>query len=325
MLPVVRTLQKYWPKSKLTWIIGKNEASLVNDISGIEFIEFDKSRSIRSYVALSQKMKHRNFDVLLCAQVALRANIIAALIPATIKLGYDKARAKDFHSLFINQYIKAAACQHVLDSFFGFIEHLGLNEREMHWNYVIPDQAQAFANQYLMDNRFKVIISPCSRHADRNWAAERYAGVADHAIQSLDAQVVLCGGPSETEKKLGLQIERYMKFDALNLIGKSSLKELLALLKNADVIISPDSGPAHIATGLGTPVIGLYAATDPKRSGPYLSQQWCVDRHDDAARTFRNKSASELKWGAKLTCKGVMDLISVEEVISKLEQLSRQQ
>ncbi len=321
MVPVVRTIQKSWPKSELTWIIGKNEASLVNDIPDIEFIQFDKSNVFSSYKNIVRKMKHRKFDVLLCAQVSLRANIISALIPATLKLGYDKARSKDFHSFFINDRINATSQQHVLDSFFSFIEHLGLYHREMSWEYYIPEEAYEFANQHLENDRFKVIISPCSSHSLRNWSAERYAKVADYAIQSLNAQVILCGGPSATEKQTGIEIECYMQSKPLNLIGKDTLKIFLALLQRADVIISPDSGPAHMATGLGTPVIGLYAASNPKRSGPYFSQQWCVDKYDAAARKFKNKSADELKWGTKLEYQGVMMLISVKDVTAKLDTL----
>lgn len=324
MIPVVRTIQKHWPNTELTWIIGKNEANLVNDISDIEFIQFDKSKIFSSYKNIVRKLKHRKFDVLLCAQVSLRANIISALIPATLKLGYDKARSKDFHSYFINQRINHASQQHVLDSFFGFIEHLGLYNREMHWEYNIPEEAHEFANQYLANDRFKVIISPCSSHSLRNWSAKRYAAVADYAIQSLNAQVILCGSPSATEKQTGIEIERHMQTKPLNLIGKDTIKIFLALLQRADVIISPDSGPAHLATGLGTPVIGLYAASNPKRSGPYFSQQWCVDKYDAAARKFKNKSASELKWGTKLEYKGVMNLIDVKDVTSKLDELAQQ-
>lgn len=325
MVPVVRTVQKYWPETELTWIIGKNEAKLVHDIPGIEFIKFDKANAINSYRSISRKTGHRKFDVLLCAQVSLRANLIGALIHADLKLGYDRARSKDLHSFFIRQRIKPALQQHVLDSFFSFIEHIGLPYRDMRWDYNIPDDAHQFAKKHLASDRFKVIISPCSSHLLRNWSAERYAAVADYATQSLGAQVILCGGNSSTELQMGQEIESRMQTKPLNLIGKDTLKKFLALLQGADVIISPDSGPAHIATGLGIPVIGLYAASNPRRSGPYFSQRWCVDKYGVAAQTFKNKSENELKWGTKLEYQGVMNLITVDDVVSKLDTLDNNQ
>ena len=113
-----------------------------------------------------------------------------------------------------------------------------------------------------------------------------------------------------------------MRSKSLNLIGKDTLKKFLALLQGADALISPDSGPAHMAAGVGTPVIGLYAASNPHRSGPYLSQQWCVNKYGMAAQTFKNKSEDELKWGTKLEYEGVMDLIEVDEVTSRLDALA---
>lgn len=322
MLPVVRTIQKYWPATELSWIIGKGEARLVHGISGIEFIEFDKAGAWGGYRTLARKLRCRRFDVLLCPQVSLRANLASALVRADLRLGYDRARAKDLHSLFFRQHIAPVSRQHVLDSFFSFIEYLGLRERDLCWDYPIPDKAREFARQHLADDRFNVLISPCSSHPLRNWSAPRYAAVADHAARALDARIILCGGPSDQERQMGQEIEKHMQSEALNLIGKDTLKKFLALLRGADVLISPDSGPAHMAAGVDTPVIGLYAASNPHRSGPYLSRQWCVNKYGMAAQTFRNQSENELKWGTKLEYEGVMDLIEVDEVTSRLDALA---
>jgi len=324
MIPVVHSLQKYWPDTKLTWIIGKNEAKLVNDFTDVNFIIFDKSNTFKSLRHLSNQVKQHSFDILICAQVSLRANIISSLISAKRKLGYDSARAKDLHTLFVNESISPTPQQHVLDSFFSFIEHLGLHQRELTWHYNIPDSAKMFAQEYIDHSRFNIIISPCSSHKLRNWSNKRYAAVADYAIQTFNANILLCGGPSKIELETGQEIEHYMQNPAINLIGKDTLSKFMALLQNADALITPDSGPAHMATGFNTAVIGLYAASNPKRSGPYLSQQWCVDKYNEAAIKFKNTPSSDVKWGTKLEYDGVMDLITVDDVIQKLNQLHEQ-
>ena len=95
----------------------------------------------------------------------------------------------------------------------------------------------------------------------------------------------------------------------------------LATLQRATALISPDSGPAHMATTVGTPVIGLYAATNPARSGPYYSRPWCVDRYDAAARDFLGRPANDVAWTTKIERPGVMDLIRVDDVIERLDAL----
>jgi heptosyltransferase I len=104
----------------------------------------------------------------------------------------------------------------------------------------------------------------------------------------------------------------------LNTIGQDTLLEFLATLERATLLLTPDSGPAHMATAVGTPVVGLYAATNPARSGPYLSRQWCIDKYDAAARRLLGKPASDIPWTTKLEQPGVMDLITPDEVIKKL-------
>ena len=105
----------------------------------------------------------------------------------------------------------------------------------------------------------------------------------------------------------------------LDLVGKDTLKQLLALLQRASLVLCPDSGPMHMANAVGTPVLGLHAASNPARSGPYSDRQWCVDRYDAAARKFRRKPADALAWGTKLEYPGVMDLIGVGDVIERLD------
>jgi heptosyltransferase I len=110
-----------------------------------------------------------------------------------------------------------------------------------------------------------------------------------------------------------------MRTRPLNLIGKDTIKQLLGMLERAELLITPDSGPMHLATAVGTPVVGLHAASNPARSGPYLSQVWCVNRYDDAARRYLGRPADALKWGTKIEREGVMALVTVDDVIERIE------
>jgi heptosyltransferase I len=321
VVPIIRTLQTHWPRTNLTWIIGRREAELVGDLDGVEFIIFNKGTGLAAHRDLHTRLRGRRFEVLLNMQVSLRAGAASMSVRAPVRLGFDRARAKDLHGLFINHRIPAARGQHVLDSFFSFIETLGLGQRELRWDIPVPNEARHFAKRHIPHGQRALVISPCSSHALRNWRGERYAKVADHAVERWGMRVLLCGGPSIRERNYGEAIGRQMRHAPTNLIGKDTLKRMLALLSRAHVLLTPDAGPAHMATCVDLPVVGLYAATNAERSGPYLSRQWCVDRYDVAARRYRGRPASELPWGTKLEFPGVMDLIEVDEVIERLDAL----
>jgi heptosyltransferase I len=317
-LPVVRTLQRAWPQTRFTWVIGKVEAKLLGHLPDIEFIVVDKRSTLAAYRTLRQAMSGRSFDVLMHMQLALRASLLSSVIPARVKLGFDRRRARELQWLFTTDRIRPAERQHVMDSLFGFAEKFGVYEKLLRWDIPIPQGAHDYAQRLIPNGMKALVISPCSSHPMRNWRAEYYAQVADHAVQSLGLKVILCGGRSDLELRMGEEIERRMRQPCENTIGQDTLLELLATLERATVLLSPDSGPAHMATAVGTPVVGLYAATNPARSGPYLSRQWCVDKYDAAARRLLGKSASELPWTTKIERPGVMDLITPDEVTKKL-------
>jgi heptosyltransferase I len=317
-LPVVRTLQRAWPQTRFTWVIGKVEAKLLGHLPDIEFIVVDKRSTLAAYRTLRQAMSGRSFDVLMHMQLALRASLLSSVIPARVKLGFDRRRARELQWLFTTDRIRPAERQHVMDSLFGFAEKFGVYEKLLRWDIPIPQGAHDYAQRLIPNGMKALVISPCSSHPMRNWRAEYYAQVADHAVQSLGLKVILCGGRSDLELRMGEEIERRMRQPCENTIGQDTLLEFLATLERATVLLSPDSGPAHMATAVGTPVVGLYAATNPARSGPYLSRQWCVDKYDAAARRLLGKSASELPWTTKIERPGVMDLITPDEVTKKL-------
>jgi heptosyltransferase I len=184
----------------------------------------------------------------------------------------------------------------------------------------VPDDARGWARaQWPEDGTPSLLISPCSSHVRRNWFADRYAAVADHAA-AQGWRVVLCGGRSQLERDTTDAILAAMAAPALDLVGKDTLKQLPALLERADLVMTPDSGPMHIANAMGTKVLGLHAASNPARSGPYSDRRYCVDRYDDAARRYLGKPAAELKWGTKIEFDAVMALVAVDDAIAAFER-----
>ena len=322
VVPLLRTLQDAWPRTRFTWVIGKLEAKLMSLIPDVELITVDKGAGLSAYTRLRTDMIRRGaFDLLLHLQLSLRASANAILIPASVKLGFDKARAREMQWLFTNARVAARQREHVLDSFLGFADALGVAHRRLRWDLPLPAESLAYAENLAPGSQPVLVISACSSHGARNWLPERYAAVADHAANKHGMRVILCGGPSALEREMAQAIAKHASVPVVDQVGRDTLPQLLALLARATALVTPDSGPAHMATMVDTPVIGLYAATNPARSGPYLSRRWCVDAYDAAARKFLGKSADQLPWTKKIELPGVMELIEVAAVTAKLDEL----
>ena len=323
-VPVVRTLQHYWPNTKITWIIGKAESTLVGDIPGVNFIVFNKSDGIAAYSKLRKALKNQPFDLLLHLQESLRSSIATLFIKAKVKLGFNKQDAQDFQWLFCNSQIDYIPRQHYMERLLQFTEKLELTPPVIEWDIPIPIQDDEYASSLLPTNKAFIVISPSSsvvKNNWRNWTLEGYAAIADLAQTKHGLQVVFTGGPSEQEKAFGKNIQASMKTQATNLIGQLNLKQLLAVIKKSQAVISPDSGPAHMATTVNVPAISLFSTSNPDFTGPYKSKGWVVNKYPEALKKYNDTDIDRAPWGQRVRNPEAMELITVNDIDQKLSQL----
>lgn len=321
-VPVVRAIQRAWPDTRIVWIIGKVEHGLMAGLEGVEFAVLDKSEGVRGYLNLRRRLAGRRFPVLLHMHASMRANTASLMVDADLRLGFDRARARDFQWLFCNRRIPARPRTHVMDGLFQFAEALGIERGEPRWDIPLSDADREFAAQVLDASRPSLVISPCTGQRFRNyrnWNVECYARIADYAHRRYGAQVVLTGGNTSLEHTYGRGIVSLSKASPRNLIGQTTLKQLLALLERASVLLCPDSGPAHMATAVRTPVVGLYATSNRNRTGPYFSQHLVVDKYPEAVEREFGRPVDSLRFGRRVRDPNAMSLIKPEDVVEKLD------
>jgi heptosyltransferase I len=217
----------------------------------------------------------------------------------------------------------------VVDGMLEFTKYLNLDSNAK-WTPLILEPEEDFAREHIHSNKITCLISPCSSQRygnqyNRSWSINNFAELIKFLINLENLQVIITGGNSPPEQLYSKELDALFGNDILNLIGKTSIREMAALIKYSDFIISPDSGPAHIATIMGKPVIGLYAMSNPKRSGPYNSDEWLINKYDQALKVFMDKSPTEVKFGQKIKQPGAMDLIKTRDVIEKIELLIKRQ
>lgn len=317
---MVERIQRMRPDIEITWIIGKIEYQLLQDMPGIRFVVFDKRQGWSAYSQLRADLKGQRFDVLLLMQVALRANLASLFIKAKRKIGFDAERAKELHHVFVSHRIAAQKHPHVLEGFMAFADAAGIPDGGLpRWHIPIPDSASEAATSLLGDVQQYVVICPSASKAERNWTVEGYQEVA-YNLKNRGFSVVLCGGPAESERQLAEAIAACGDI-SLNLTGKTNLKQLLAILSEASLVIAPDTGPAHMATTVSTPVIGLYAHSNPVRTGPYNDIEHVVSVYETVIQQQKGKPWHELRWGTRAKGQDLMALIKPEQVIAQIDRV----
>lgn len=316
---MVQAIQRQWPTTRITWIMGKLEASLLGDLPGVEIIIFDAKKGWRSYWQLRQQMKKRRFDALLHLQNAFKASLASLCIHATYRLGFDHIRTGDGQRLFINHPVPSPQSAHVLDGFMAFAQELGITDTTPQWYIPLSKQDQQWARQQLTSQPALIIAAGASK-AYKNWTPEGYAAIADYAA-NLGFTVILTGGPTALEQTLAQQIMALSQHALINLTGQSSLKQLAALIQQASIVVAPDTGAIHIASAMGTPALGLYAHHNPFRVGPYRDLDHCVSVYEASIKQETGRHPRELKWRSRVKDPHAMEKIQINTVIQQFRNL----
>ena len=321
-VPVVRAIQDAWPRTHLTWIIGKTEHSLLKGLEGVEFVVLDKALGLRGYGTVRRALRSRRFDALLHMHASARANVVSLAVRSHFRIGFDKARARDHQWLFTNTRLPPRRERHVMDGLFEFADLIGVPHGKPRWDIPVGADDVAAVAPFFAGGAPTLVISPCTGQRFRNyrnWRVDWYAEIADHAAKRYGARVLLTGGNTAIEQSYGREITAMAKSQPHNLIGKTNLKQLLVILQRASVVLCPDSGPAHMATAVGTPVVGLYATSNRHRTGPYFSQHLVVDKYPEAVEREFHRPVNELRWGQRVRDPEAMSLITVADVTRKLD------
>ena len=286
-MPVIHSLRAANPRVRITWVIQPGPAGLVKDNPAIdEFIVFDRKKGWRAFRDLRRAMRGRRFDLVLALQDYLKSGLIAAILPADRKLGIDRGRARDLNWLFTTERIPARDAGHLQDQYLEYVEHLGVPTL-LEWGLDPTPGEQAIYQPLLpaLTEPLLALVVGTSK-AEKEWPAERYAALIDRVHRETGARVMIVGGLSSRENEAAEEIGRLAKHPPLDLRAWD-LRRVAYLLRRADVLVSPDTGPLHLAVALGTPSVALMGYTNPKRYGPYRRfSELTIDAFGDPGENY---------------------------------------
>jgi heptosyltransferase I len=270
VLPVVNAIKRDDPLAHITWVLQPGPATLVDGHPAVdEIVPFDRSRGWRAFADVREQLRSRQFDVVLGLQDYLKAGILTAMAPAPIRLGYDRARARDANWLFTNRRIPPHEPQHIQDEYLEFVSALGIASEPVRWDIGPWDDEREWQREFMkqFDRPIVSLVIGTSR-PQKDWIAERWGELSDALSGRYGLQPVIVGGRSlreEATERVMLSRTRHKPVSALN----SGLRRLVSILDASALVISLDTGPLHMAVALQRPVISLLGFSNPLRTGPY--------------------------------------------------------
>ena len=270
VLPVLNAIKRQHPESHITWVLQQVPASLVRGHPAVDdVVIFDRSRGWRAFSEVRRELSRRRFDLLIDLQVYLKAGIVTAVSGAPVRLGFDRARARDMNWLFTNRRIPAHPMQHVQDQYFEFLSELGISPEPVEWNLGPWPEEREWQRDWIarVERPYAVIVVATSK-PEKDWIPERWAAVCDLLEAQSELRPVLVGGESAREREAAARISASAQNPPMSALG-SGLRNLVSILDASRLVLAPDTGPLHMAVALRRPVISLIGYSDPRRTGPY--------------------------------------------------------
>jgi lipopolysaccharide heptosyltransferase I len=280
-LPVLAALRKRWPDSHISWLIGAAYADLLAEHPLLdELICFQRHQFAQSWrnrgaaVGLFRflyDMHKRQFDLVIDLQGLFRSAVLARITRCDVRIGFANARELGF--VFYSHRIPIESMdQHAVDRYLKVAAALGCDTSQVEFPLVVGEQDRQSIAALLGDDRPYAVLLPGSNWATKRWPVERFGQLVGPLRERFGLRTVVAGG--REDEQLGNSIP-----GAVNLVGRTTLRQLVGLLQRAELVIANDSGPMHIAAALGRPLLALFGPTNPIRTGPYRRGD-CVLRLD---------------------------------------------
>jgi heptosyltransferase-1 len=349
-LPALPALRRLYPSADITWVVEEAAADLLADHPDLDRVlisrrktwlkEFRQGRvaaPLREMHAFYRALRRRPYDLVIDFHGLIKSAVIVAMSGGRRKLGY--ASLQELSGLFYNEKITEEMGKHAVDRYLDFIRHLAEGGREQadclaaapSFTIAIGEEGQRRVEALLDEHaalltadsglgdeqivsgggqkpeRRFVAVNPIAFWETKLWEEEKFAELCDRIRLEMGIHVILTGGAAGPLDRIRMR----MKTEAVNLGGRTTLRELACLYRQAALVITTDSGPMHIAAAVGTPLVALFGPTDPVRTGPYGPGHRVIRRGLACMPCFRKRCDT----------KQCMREIAVEEVLTAAKEI----
>ena len=311
VLPVLTALKRHAPNVHVTWVLQPGPAALVRGHRAVdEIVLFDRAKGWAAFRDVRRELARREFDLVINLQVYFKAGVVTSFTRAPVKLGFDRARARDFNWLFTTHRIPPHAPQHVQDQYFEFLTALNVPHDPVVWELGPWPRERPWQRDFFAGfERPAAAIVVATSKPQKDWLPERWAQVVDALWADFGLETVLVGGRSPRElhaEHVILERARHRPRSALG----SGLRNLVAILDGSALVLSPDTGPLHMSVALDRPVVSLLGYTNPKRTGPYRKfHDLIVDAYGDAGEDYAISMENRTDRMPRIAVRDVLDRV----------------
>jgi lipopolysaccharide heptosyltransferase I len=287
-LPVLRLLKRHWPASEIHWWVDRNLAPLLEgdpDLAGLYLFE-RRGWTTAAYwlqtVESIRAMRQTNFDLALDLQGLGRSGLFAWLANAQLTVGLDnpkEGRREGARAFYDVRPAPALPQTHAVDRYLSVLSVLGVPaHQDFDWLPERPAIAAEVRRKWRTEGSAWTVLLPGARWGNKRWPASHFRRLRELLSAEPGGRFVILGAPNE--QAIGEAIAENDPERCLNLIGKTSLWEMIEWIRLSRLVVTNDTGPMHVAAALRKPVVATFGPTDPRLTGPYGQLEHVAQRRD---------------------------------------------
>lgn len=276
-IPLVNLVRRGFPEALIAWAVEAAAFPLVEHHPALnEAILFDRSRWWKSLGPFLRQIRSQRFDLVLDLQRHLKSGLISWWSGAPARVGFHRRDAKELNWLFNNRHIPATeAGTSKLADYLKFAELLGIEPYPIEWKFPrLAEEAERVESLVGAAGESFAAFYVGARWESKRWFAGETAKAAAEIHRRYGLEIVLLGGKGDIP--FAREVERQAAIRLFDRTGRTTLSEAIEILRRAKVAVGPDSGLMHLSAAVGTPVVSLWGATDPARTGPFGYERLAV-------------------------------------------------
>ncbi|NIA21374.1 MAG: lipopolysaccharide heptosyltransferase II [Anaerolineaceae bacterium] len=330
-LPVAWAMRELCPKSRIDWLVTPGCAGVVEGLEAIDHVVvFDRNRfgrmwrsplTLCAFAWFITKLRRPRYTAVIDLQGLFRSGFLAWISGARQRIGL--AGSREGADRFYTHIVKLPAEEiSSVDRYMRAAFYLGASHQtRRRFDIQIPRRAEAEARRVLAEQGLEngkpyVVLVPGARWLTKRWPEERFAALANQLHEKLGYGAVLVGGPGDCD--ISDRMRNLRGRHLVDLIGRTDLKTLAAVLQRAECVVTNDTGPMHLASAMGRPIVAIFGPTNVNLTGPYGRGHTMLAERADCAPCYRRACLWEGRQ-EELLCQRS---ISVDEVFGCVVHLA---
>jgi lipopolysaccharide heptosyltransferase I len=322
-LPTLEAVKKTFAGSEIDWVVEEAAAGILEGHPLIDRLLVSRrktwthmllhpatfTRAVGEIAGFLHQLRERRYDIAIDLQGLLKSGIIIGAARAKRKIGFDRTRELSY--LFLNERLPAYDREkHALERYLDVARYLGAVDPSPTCTLPIERERvvmKARTAGLMKDGRRLIVINPIARWKTKLWDEGKFARLADRLVAERHAMVIFTG--SSDDRPITERIRGMMRENAVNWAGETTLRELAALTSLADLFITTDTGPMHLAAASGARVVALFGPTAPWRTGPYGPGHEVIRKGTACSPCFRRTCDVGVRCMEEITVEDVMERI----------------